>query len=145
MNDNPPGKIVILSSDTFSTKLTNHPWIGSRLIAAKNMAGFIDLFKSNFGCIGMLDLDPGANDFSNRIITSHNLLQNNHHATMFAAVHSPHPLSTIELTKAGFAAVFRSLSQKDWLVGSAKKHFKSVPIREAGIEQVVSNNLPWNP
>ena len=137
------GSMVVITGDILVARYS------TAFESVQLKTGSLDHWRSTVertpGCLGILEVDQERPDFETRVQTAHSLSLHRPDSIFFAII--PQHQAEIEhgLRQAGFAAVFWSLTQVQQFNQYTRKHFKSVPECEAGIEEAVRHNLPWSP
>ena len=136
-----PPNLITLPSDTLTQRFLRD--FSSDNHRHLSLATFAAAAAEATNKIGILDIDRNAADFEKKIqLVFQFTLSGN--GPPFVAITPTHwAIEPQQLLKVGFTAAFSSLQQRDRLFSLLIKKFNSMPMREPGIEQAVTNSLPW--
>lgn len=137
--------IVLLESDHLSASLLRGANLPAAATVASNLEQWATTIQSQFGAIGLMQLEPSAADFGKRLVVTQRLLSSVTEQTVFAVGSVELSQNVQELLLFGFTNVFCNQAESERLEVSATRYWNSLHWPTLPLEERVLADLPWDP
>jgi len=137
--------VVLLETDHLAVGLYRNSEVQATAISVANLEQWSAAVAGQFGAIGVIQLDPNADDIGKRLKATERVLKSTSEQTVFAVGGSDLQQKVQELLFFGFTNVFCTKADTERFHESTTRYWDSLVWPTLSLEEQTLANLPWDP